>query len=267
MVVLFQAALKKDAGKVRVLLGEYSKVVENLKAVVTNETNLAETQTELIKESVEKMEKIFKEMSTHHPNITGGILSPILTLHTNALSNIAQMQEWQKQVLSAKKILPENLILQFEVNLKSASTQCLVALQEASKVVKKLEIIGDEDDSGFLISTYDRAVAGLKSLRVSSVLSDFQALSCYIDMCEQRNFDVQPLLQQAKMFAPLFEVYLDYVDKMSRHSEAIGIFSCRYLSQCAYVLRAFLLYDFGKIEQEDGKEGKKCVKNTNTHTT
>ena len=194
-------------------------------------------------------------MSSHHPNVTGGILSPIENLHANALSNIAQMQEWQKQIHSTKTSLPENLISQFEANLKSASTQCLVALQETSKVVKKLEIIGDEDDSGFLISTYDRAVAGLKSLRVSSVLSDFQALSCYISLCEQRNFDVQPLLAQAKMFAPLFEVYLDYVDKMSRHSESIGIVSCRYLSQCAYVLRAFLLYDFGKIEQEEGKEG------------
>ena len=58
------------------------------------------------------------------------------------------------------------------------------------------------------------------------------------------------------MFAPIFDVYVSFVQSLIRHSESMGLVTCRYLAQCCSVLKAFLLYDFGKIEQEDGQDGK-----------
>jgi hypothetical protein len=109
-----------------------------------------------------------------------------------------------------------------------------------------------------MISSYDRAVAGFKSLKVASVLSDFRSISCFVEQCSNNDFDVRPLMSKVKMFAPVFDVYVDYVQTLIRNSESMGLVSCRYLGQCCVVLKAFLLYDFGKIEQEDGKEGDSC---------
>jgi len=250
------AALKKEAGKVRVILMEYAKSVDVLKMALTNETNLFDSQAEIVRENVGKIEKSFKELAAGHPEMMSGILLQLVSLHSSIISKIGQMQQWKSTNHSNKRDLPQNLIRQFEKNLKSASTLCLVSLQETSKSVKKLEIVDENEESGFMISSYDRSVVGLKSLKVSSIFSDFQSLSGFIDLCEQQNFNIQPLQTQVKMFAPVFEVYVDYVETLFRHSQSMGLISCRYLAQCAHVLKAFLLYDFGKIEQEEGKEGK-----------
>lgn len=250
-------ALKKEAGKVRAILSsEYAKTVDTLKTALSNATNLDETLVELIKENVEKLIKTFNEIANGHPGMIAGILSHLKTLHSNVISDVAKMQEWRLTRQTKRKVLPENLLKEFEKNLKSAGTKCLVALQETSKCVKKLDIVEDDENSGFLVTSFDRAVSGLKSLKVASVLSDFEALSGFVDLCEQSNFDVSPLLSQVKMFSTLIEVYIDYVDRLCYHCELMGVITCRYLSQCSHVLRAFLLYDFGKTEQEDGKEGE-----------
>ena len=238
------------------MLGDDAAGIDTLKTALTHATNLDDTLVELIKENVDKLVKTFKEIANGHPGMLAGILSHLQILHSDVISDFAKLQEWRLTSQSKRKVLPENLTKEFEKNLKAAGTKCLVALQETSKCVKKLDIVEDDENSGFLISAFDRAVAGLKSLKVASVLSDFESISGYVDLCEQSSFDVSPLLSQVKMFATLVEVYLDYVDRLCHHCEWMGVISCRYLSQCSHVLRAFLLYDFGKIEQEDGKEGE-----------
>jgi hypothetical protein len=195
-------------------------------------------------------------LATDHPNFTSGILLQLESLHNEAVAKIGQRMGWKSWLESNSRPLPDELVSKFEADVKSASLQCLVAIQEASKCIKKLDVVEDDDDSGFVISAFDRAVAGLKSLKAANVLSDFRAVSTFVSLCQSRNFDVRPLMSRAKMFAPIFDVYVDYVETLIRHSESMGVVSNRYLAQCCAVLKAFLLYDFGKIEQEDGKDGK-----------
>ena len=250
------AGLKTEAEKVSCVLVEYAKSVEILKSILRNDSKAVEGQEDIVNENVVKLQRGFEKLSVEHPNFTSGILLQFESLHAETVSKISLMQTWKSSLSNAKRALPEKLFSKFEADLKSASTQCLVALQEASKSFKKLDLVEDDENSGFMISAYDRAVAGFKSLKVASVLSDFGAISCFVELCEKQKFDVDPLLSQIKMFAPVFDVYFDYVQSLIRHCELMGQATCRYLSQCCVVLKAFLLYDFGKIEQEDGKEGK-----------
>jgi len=42
---------------------------------------------------------------------------------------------------------------------------------------------------------------------------------------------------------------------LENRTDVLFVEGCRYLSDCASVLRTFLLYDFGKIDQEEGEDG------------
>ena len=247
------ASLKKESEKASSVLADYSKSVEVLAAVASGDSTEAE---DLMRENVEKLRKSFEKLSADHPTFTSGILLQLESLHSEVVSKIVLRLGWKSWQEAKLRPLPGDLVSKFEVDVKSASLQCLVAIQEASKCIKKLDLVEDEDDSGFMISAFDRAVAGLRGLKVASVLSDFRAISGFVALCESRNFDVRPLVSRAKMFAPIFDVYVSFVQSLIRHSESMGLVTCRYLAQCCSVLKAFLLYDFGKIEQEDGQDGK-----------
>lgn len=181
--------------------------------------------------------------------------------------------------------LPETIVTQFEASVQSTSYKCLIYLQEASKAVKKLNIIEDEkEESGHFVSTFDRSLAVFKTLSLRSVLTHFKSMNDFLKLCCANNYNLSPLMDILRTFCPIFEVFYEYcqvnlktkmifTERLAIIKLKSGFFlliskvlqsrtddlfneGCRYLSQCASVMKTFLLYDFGKIDQEEGEDGK-----------
>jgi hypothetical protein len=85
-------------------------------------------------------------LSREHPAFLSGILLQLKSLHGDVVAADAVRRRWKAQ-WEEKRALPETLVAKFEQDLKVASTQCLVAVQEASKSVKKLEMVVDSEQA------------------------------------------------------------------------------------------------------------------------